>query len=241
MKQSTAIDVADALVNEFICIFGAPRILLTDQGSNFLNSLMKNVARKFKITQNKTTAYHPQSNGSVERTHHVLWEYLKQYTSARSDWDEHVRLAIFSYNTSVHEGTRYIPHELVFGKLADVPSIDNNIRGNTNESYTEYLTSLFNRVRDAQEIAARNLNRAKERSKYYYDRQVKPQRFEAGNSVYLLKEPSKGKLGNQYIGPYDIIQILPKNNVKLAIGDNRTRIVHQDKIRLNKAKRPTPT
>ncbi|KAL6416428.1 hypothetical protein ACFW04_013485 [Cataglyphis niger] len=79
LKHAGAIDVADAFINEFICTFGAPKAILTDQGSHFLNSLMRNVARKFKIRHFRTTAYRPQSNGSVERSHQVLWEYLKHY------------------------------------------------------------------------------------------------------------------------------------------------------------------
>ena len=106
LKQATAIDVATAFVNEFICIYGAPKALLTDQGSNFLSALMRAVARKFRISQCKTTAYHPQSNGSIERSHHVLWEYLKQYVDKEREWDEQLRLATFSYNTSMHESTK---------------------------------------------------------------------------------------------------------------------------------------
>ncbi|KAL6416569.1 hypothetical protein ACFW04_011464 [Cataglyphis niger] len=114
LKHAGAIDVADAFTNEFICTFGAPKAILTDQGSHFLNSLMRNVARKFKIRHFRTTAYRPQSNGSVERSHQVLWEYLKHYVDKTNEWDTYLRLASFSYNTSVHEGTQFTPHELVF-------------------------------------------------------------------------------------------------------------------------------
>ena len=72
LRNASAIDVAEEFVNEFICIYGAPKALLTDQGSHFLNSLMRSVARKFRIQHFKTTAYRPQANGSVERSHHVL-------------------------------------------------------------------------------------------------------------------------------------------------------------------------
>ncbi|KMQ87923.1 reverse transcriptase r [Lasius niger] len=82
------------------------------------------VARKFKIKHCKTTAYRPQANGSVERSHQVLWEYLKQYVDKNNEWDKCLKLASFSYNISVHEGTRHTPHELVFGKLARVPTSD---------------------------------------------------------------------------------------------------------------------
>jgi len=84
LRQVTAIDIANAFISDFICIYGAPRAILTDQGTNFLNSLMRAVARKFKIIQYKTTAYHPQSNESIERSHHVLWEYLNSWTSTTS-------------------------------------------------------------------------------------------------------------------------------------------------------------
>jgi len=66
LKHATALHIANAFTNEFICIYGTPKALLTDQSTNFINSLMRGIARKFKITQMKTTAYHPQSNGSSE-------------------------------------------------------------------------------------------------------------------------------------------------------------------------------
>jgi len=50
--------------------------------------------------------------------------------------------------------------------------------------------------------------------------------------VYLLKEQLKGKFDEQYKGPYKILEILGNNNVKLAISDKRTRIVHSDKLKV---------
>lgn len=237
LKTASAISVAQAFISEFICVYGAPKAVLTDQGTHFINSLMRIVARKFKITQFKTTAYRPQSNGSVERSHHVLWEYLKQFTS-KNDWDEYLKLAAFSYNTSVHEGTKFTPYELVFGKLARVPSSDPPIGDSTNESYAEYLTTLFNRIRDTQSYARQNLIAAKERSKHYYDQRTQPRNFRIGKEAFLLKEPRKGKLSDQYLGPYTIVEILRNNNVKIDLGNGRTRVVHMDKLKLSKGTRP---
>ncbi|XP_025267772.1 uncharacterized protein LOC112639094 [Camponotus floridanus] len=239
LQRAGAIEVADALTNEFICIFGAPKAILTDQGLHFLNSLMRNVARKFKIKHYKTTAYRPQANGSVERSHQVLWEYLKQFVDKNSEWDKCLKPASLSYNTSVHEGTLYTPHELVFGKMARTPTSDPAITDTTNESYTEYLSTLFNRIKDAQDIARENLTRAKERSKRYYDRKVKACNVKVGDSVYLLREPSKGKLGDQYVGPYRILEVRKNHNVKLAISATRTRVVHVDKLKHSPHDAPT--
>lgn len=237
LKITTATHVAEAFIKDFICTFGAPRALLTDQGTNFINVLMRIVAQKFKIKQYKTTAYRPQANGSVERSHHVLWEYLKQFVT-RNDWDEYLKFACFSYNTSVHEGTKYTPYELVFGRIARVPSSDPPIEDIRNESYTNYLTELFYRLHEAQTNARKNLIVSKERSKTYYDKKINPHRFKIGDKVYLLKEPNKSKLGDQYTGPHDILQILDNNNIKIAIGTNKTRLVHADKIRIAKGDTP---
>ncbi|KAL6417715.1 hypothetical protein ACFW04_012557 [Cataglyphis niger] len=227
LKHAGAIDVADAFTNEFICTFGAPKAILTDQ------------ARKFKIRHFRTTAYRPQSNGSVERSHQVLWEYLKHYVDKTNEWDTYLRLASFSYNTSVHEGTQFTPHELVFGKTARVPSSETDTTQEPNESYAKYLVELFNKIKDAQTIARENLNNAKKRSKLYYDRKLNTRKFKVGTNVYLLREPTKGKLGDQYIGPYKITEILGNNNVKIAISRHKTRIVHADKLKFSPHQAPT--
>lgn len=235
LKQATAIDIAEAFTNEFICTYGAPQAILTDQGANFISSLMRGIARKFRITQYRTSAYRPQSNGSIERSHHVLWEYLKQFTDKHHAWDEHLKLAMFSYNTSVHEGTRYTPHELVFGKIARAPASDPPItETEMNPSYCQYLTSLFNKIRDTQATARENLQQAKVRSKMYYDKRINVRIFNVRDKVYLLNEPAKGKLGDQYTGPHTILEKLPNHNVKISLSKNRSKIVHEDKLKIAK-------
>lgn len=238
LRYTTSVAVADAFVNELICVFGAPRIILTDQGSNFVSSLLKNVARRFKIRRVKTTAYRPQANGSVERSHQVLWEYLKQFAK-KDNWDEYLRLATFSCNTSVHEGTQYTPYELVFGKIAETPSDDPARIIESNETYSHYLTTLFDKLRDTQEIARENLRTAKIRSKKYYDRKARPCKFKIGDRVYLLREPIKNKLDGQYTGPHRIIEVLYNHNVKLEVSRGRHRVVHTDKIKLAHLAAPT--
>ncbi|KAL6423911.1 hypothetical protein ACFW04_010386 [Cataglyphis niger] len=74
LREVTSLAIADALTKNFICIYGTPKAILTDQGTNFLSALMRNLTKRFNIQYFKTTAYHPQSNGSIERSHYVLTE-----------------------------------------------------------------------------------------------------------------------------------------------------------------------
>ena len=236
LQVADSLSIAEAFVKEFICIYGAPKALLTDQAPTFFTSLMKTIASYFKIKQYRTTAYYPQSNGSIERSHHVLTEYLKMYTNNTVDWDEHIKPAMFAYNTSVHEGTNYTPYSLVFGHLPRTPSSIPILEETIEQPYQDYLTNLFDTLKSSQELAKQNLIRSKEKSKKYYDKKLNIQNFKIGDKVYLLKEPSKGKLSDQYSGPYTILEKLPMNNVKIDFR-GKTRVVHVNKLKLVKTPR----
>lgn len=230
LKSSTAISVADAFLEFFICTFGTPKAILTDQGSNFMSNLMKRFAKKFKIKQFRTTAFYPQANGALERSHLVLVEFLKQFVNRFTEWDKLVRYAAFSYNTSTHEATGYTPYELVFGKLARLPSSE--IVEDTEKPKTtdDYLTQLMTDIHNLQALARENIIASKVKSKKYYDRKISPQHFQVDDEVFLLCEPKKGKLGNQYSGPHTISEILPNGNIKLFI-KGKQRIVHPNKLK----------
>lgn len=85
LRNMLAITVADTFIRRFVCILGAPKALLTDQGRNFISTFMQRISKRFKIKKIQTTAFRPQSNGSLERSHHVLGEYLKQFVSKDSE------------------------------------------------------------------------------------------------------------------------------------------------------------
>jgi len=233
LVRADSLSIAEAFVKNFICIYGPPRALLTDQAPTFFTSLIKSIASKFQIKQYRTTAYYPQSNGSIERSHHVLTEYLKMYLTNNNEWDDHLATAMFAYNTSVHEGTNYTPYALVFGRTPRIPSSASILEEHAELPYHSYLTNLFNILRSSQEIARKNLIKSKEKSKIYYDRRINAQNFRINDKVYLLKEAARSKFSDQYTGPHEVIEILPMNNVKINF-KGKPRVVHVNKLKLSK-------
>ena len=211
LPNSLASTIADVLANKFICIF--------------ISNLIRRMAKIFKIRPFKTTASHPQSNGSLERSHHVLAECLKQFVSKSSEWDDWIELATFSYNTSIHEGTCYTPYELVFSKLARQPSSEPLPEDEKLETYDDYLIKLVTRLHEIRAIARDNLIAAKKKLKKYYDRKISSQNFNVDEEVFLLSGPKPKKLENQYSGPYKILEVLEKGNVKIQI-ENKPKVVH---------------
>jgi len=81
---------------------------------------MKKVAKLFKICKFHTIAFYPQLNSSLERSHHALREYLKQYANEQKQWERWIGLAMFNCNTSVHEATKHTPYKLIFGKITRI-------------------------------------------------------------------------------------------------------------------------
>jgi len=79
LKQAIQAEITEALVEKFIDPkYTAPKAWITDQNPNFISNVMRYVAYRYKISIYKTPTYWPQSNKSIERSHHVLIEYLKQ-------------------------------------------------------------------------------------------------------------------------------------------------------------------
>jgi len=76
IPQQDAETVAREFVWNIILKFGAPAQILADQGSNFLSDLFKSTCKLLRIKKIQTTAFHPKSNGSLERSHRVLTEYV---------------------------------------------------------------------------------------------------------------------------------------------------------------------
>lgn len=85
---------------------------------------MESFEKAFKIRHVKTTSFHPQCNGSSERTHGTVKDLIKTCIDEQKDeWDKYLNLICTSYSTSIHSGTGCTPFELIFGREANMPSV----------------------------------------------------------------------------------------------------------------------
>jgi len=123
IPNQEAITVAKKFITKIVLEYGIPEEILTDQGTNFTSDMFKNVCKLLKINKAQTTAYHPESNGALERSHRTLTEYLRHYINTdQTDWDEWLPYAVFTYNTTPHTATGCTPFELVYGHQTTFPS-----------------------------------------------------------------------------------------------------------------------
>ena len=103
--------------------YGTPQILQSDQGANFISQVFKNTCKILRIKKIQSTAFHPESQGSIEQSHRVLAEYLRHYVKEdQTNWNQWIPFATYAYNTTEHSATGFTPFELLFGHLSVLPS-----------------------------------------------------------------------------------------------------------------------
>lgn len=79
-------------LSQFISIFGIPKVIQTDQGRNFTSQMFGEMLKQLHVKHATSSAYHPQSQGALERFHQTLKSLLQSYwTELNCDWQEGLR------------------------------------------------------------------------------------------------------------------------------------------------------
>ena len=107
---------------KFFTLFGLPKSIQSDQGTNFMAHAFQQVMNQLGIKQYKSSAYHPESQGALERFHQTLKTMIRMYCSENSkDWDEGVHLLLFAVRESFQQSLGFSPFEIVFGHAVRGP------------------------------------------------------------------------------------------------------------------------
>ena len=219
--------VAEIFVNEIVSRHGAPRVLLSDRGSNFLSSLFREVCFLINTEKIFTSGYRPQTNGLVERFNGTLAQSLSMYVSSnQKDWDEHLNSVLFAYRVSPSEVTGESPFYMLYGREPLLP-MDTALLPPREMSplVAEHRARVVEHVERVRRIAAENTQRAQQKMKELHDLQAVPPPFALGDKVWVYTPKNrKGlskKLAHNYHSPYRIVEFLSPVHCVLRAMDNR--------------------
>ena len=117
------------------------------------------------ISKTRTSAYHPQCDGQVERQNCTLQDMLSTFVSHHStEWDQWLDPIVFAYNTSKQESTGYSPYEMVFGRTPRMPfKIELGIPLSNPSQHTDYTRSTRRKLQATHTIACANLENSRKR------------------------------------------------------------------------------
>ena len=107
--------VADVIVQEWVYKHCMPLNLHSDRGTEFTVVMHRRMCDLLRIHKTYSTAYHPQSNGTVERCNCTLLSTLRTVVSEQQDdWDDHLPAALCAYRLTPHASTGVSLHKMVY-------------------------------------------------------------------------------------------------------------------------------
>lgn len=197
-RNKSSKTAAQKLFQDFIPQFGIPDKIHSDRGGEFLSDLFKELHRLAVIKMSKTTAYHPQGNGQVERLNRTLIDMLKAIPeSEKKNWKIHLPQLMFAYNSTIHKSTGFTPFYLMFGRESKLP-IDCILPIMTkplkNKSHEEFVRNWQKSMKEALQIANAQMQKSRDYNKKYYDSKLKQVDIDIGDCV-LVRNVEKGGTG----------------------------------------------
>ena len=197
--------IVKALI-KFFTFVGLPKSVQSDQGSNFMSGIFQQVMHELGIKQYRSSAYHPESQGALERFHQTLKNMIRSYCfDTETDWDEGIHLLLFAVRESVQESLGFSPFELVFGHSVRGPlkPLKEKILSNdeTPLNLLQYVPDFRNRLSRACEVARSNLKTSQGKMTARYDNHVIDRKFKLGDKVLALLPIPGRPLQARYFGP----------------------------------------
>ena len=181
--------VVEKLVDEVFLRFSPPEQLHSDQGHQFESALIAEICKLLQIRKTRTTPYHPQCDGLVERFNRTLLSMMATCAEGHPfDWEQQLRKVCMAYNTSVQSSTGFTPFYLMFGRQARLPvDIIYGTGAPEGESrdVSTYVSLLRRRMSEAFEIVRRNVSKHHQYQKVLYDEKVHGKPFEPEDWVWL--------------------------------------------------------
>ena len=246
VPDAGAYTLAKFIFEEIICRHGTPKIILSDQGRNFISETVRLLCEKFLIKHKFSSPYHPQTNGMVERFNRTLCESLAKVKESE-DWDLYIPAVLLAYRTKRHATTGYTPFQLVYGRQATLPieliipvepPIDIDTEIDLQDSILQRAYDLIEKLPKIQANALENTEKSQQKQKEHFDSKIRIETFEIGEKVWIQKKhleaSHSAKFEDKRFGPFIIQEKLNNGAYKLCNNEGKTLQKYYNSDRLAK-------
>ncbi|KAL0184751.1 hypothetical protein M9458_020447, partial [Cirrhinus mrigala] len=189
---------------------GILREILTDQGTPFMSKLMSDLCRLLPVKQLRTSVYHPQTDGLVERFNQTLKRMLRRVVAEdHKNWDLMLPYVLFGVREVPQASTGFTPFELLFGRqprgLLDVAKEAwEQQQPSPQRSVIDHVRQMREHIDRVMPLVKEHLTKAQQAQQRHYDRAVQPREFQPGDRVMVLVPTSACKFLATWQGPYTV-------------------------------------
>lgn len=234
--------VAHKLVYEFMSRMGIPLDLHSDQGKQYTSDLCEEVCKLLEIHKTRTSAYHPEGNGTSERFNQVLLDMISAYVADnQSDWDEHLPLLTSAYRSCVHDTTGYSPNMLMLGRETHLP-IHLTLGGppclteKSGKKPCDYVTELHDRMDKIHALVRERLEKAVQVQDKCHDTRIVQHNYKVGDLVRCHDSTKtvglSPKLKSKWPGPFIVTRKCSDLLFEIKGGPKtKAKVVHHNRLR----------
>jgi transposase InsO family protein len=194
LKGTATRDCISAFLTGWISRFGIPDNVTTDRGAQFSSAEWKNFLTSYGITQHMTTAFHPQSNGMVERFHRSLKNSLRAKQNGKS-WTENLPLVLLGLRTVQKMDSGLSCAEMVYGCALTLPG---QFQGDKEKFENEIFESFTEEMNSRDAIPVRDFS-------YSQVAGAVPESLEKASHVYVRRGGHVTPLQPLYDGPFLVL------------------------------------
>ncbi len=209
LKTQDTNSTAEAFL-EIICGYGIPAKVGTDRGQNFISDTMKRVYEMLGVKKLTSTAYHPETQGLVERTNYNLGQCLSFFVSRKQDdWDLYLPLITYSLNTTTQDSIKQMPFVAMFGRTPPLLThFEFDINYFTYSEDEDFAFELRRRLQLIWKMLTENNKKAQQKMATHYNKKAEDHTSLAGDLVYVhnphVPKGRSFKLSHPWFGPYQI-------------------------------------
>ena len=197
VKDQTARTAAETLRNGYFRLFGTPAYLISDQGKAFTGHLITNLCELYGVQKLRTSPYHAQTNGQVERMNQTIICMIgKLEQDKKAHWSEHLPEMLSAYNGTRSAVTGYSPYFLLFGRKARMPVdyLFPTLHDSPHQTKMEVsVMAMQKRLKEAFAVARHLTSQEAAKQRRYYDRKAGAVALQPGDVVMVHTDGFVGK------------------------------------------------